>query len=93
MDNLPNTVLESIMCGTPVVGFEVGGIPDMIENGVNGYLADEISTDSLYAAIMKFLEFPDRFEREKIRDKAKEKYDLYIQAKRYIELFNEITNK
>lgn len=93
MDNLPNTVLESIMCGTPVVGFEVGGIPDMIENGVNGYLADEISTDSLYAAIMKFLEFPNRFDRKKIRDEAREKYDLNIQAKRYKELFNKITNQ
>ena len=93
MDNLPNTVLESIMCGTPVVGFEVGGIPDMIENGVNGYLADEISSDSLYTAIMKFFEFPDLFDREKIRDKAREKYDLNIQAKSYNELFNKITNQ
>jgi glycosyltransferase involved in cell wall biosynthesis len=93
MDNLPNTVLESIMCGTPVVGFEVGGIPDMIQNGVNGYLADEISAESLYAAIMKYLESPDRFDREKIRDLAREKYDLNIQAKRYKELFNKITNQ
>ncbi len=91
MDNLPNTVLESIMCGTPVVGFPVGGIPDMIENGVNGYLADEISVDSLYETITKFLKFPDRFDREKIRDLAIKKYDLNIQAKRYKELFKKIT--
>jgi len=38
-DNLPTTVLESLSCGTPVVGFNVGGIPDMISHKKNGYLA------------------------------------------------------
>jgi glycosyltransferase involved in cell wall biosynthesis len=38
-DNQPTTVMESLCCGTPVVGFDVGGIPDMIEHKVNGYLA------------------------------------------------------
>jgi len=38
-DNLPTTVLESLSCGTPVVGFDVGGIPDMIKHKWNGYLA------------------------------------------------------
>ncbi len=38
-DNLPTTVLESLSCGTPVVGFNVGGIPDMVRHKENGYLA------------------------------------------------------
>lgn len=38
-DNLPNTVLESLHCGTPVVAFNIGGMPDMITHKVNGYLA------------------------------------------------------
>ncbi len=38
-DNLPTTVQESLSCGTPVVGFQVGGIPDMISHKKNGYLA------------------------------------------------------
>ena len=38
-DNLPTTILESLACGTPVVGFDVGGIPDMIDHLKNGYLA------------------------------------------------------
>jgi len=38
-DNLPTTVLESLSCGTPVVGFNIGGIPDMIRHKENGYLA------------------------------------------------------
>ncbi|MCB0637130.1 MAG: glycosyltransferase, partial [Lewinella sp.] len=38
-DNLPNTVLESLSAGTPVVGFRIGGIPDMVRDGENGFLA------------------------------------------------------
>ena len=39
-DNLPNTVLESLACGTPVVGFRSGGIAEMVDHGVTGYLAE-----------------------------------------------------
>lgn len=39
MDNLPNTIVEAMACGVPCVGFNVGGLPQMIETGVNGYLA------------------------------------------------------
>ena len=38
-DNFPNTILESLSCGTPVVAFNVGGIPDLIMHKSNGYLA------------------------------------------------------
>jgi glycosyltransferase involved in cell wall biosynthesis len=39
IENFPNTILESINCGTPVVAFNIGGIPDMINHKGNGYLA------------------------------------------------------
>ncbi|WP_373544557.1 glycosyltransferase, partial [Chamaesiphon sp.] len=38
-DNLPNTVVEAIACGTPTVAFKIGGMPDLIQHQVSGYLA------------------------------------------------------
>jgi tetratricopeptide (TPR) repeat protein len=50
-DNLPNTVLEALACGLPVVGFRTGGVPDMLEHGKNGYLVDRGNVDGLAAGI------------------------------------------
>jgi glycosyltransferase involved in cell wall biosynthesis len=50
-DNLPNTVLESLACGKPVVAFRAAGLAAMIQDGVTGRLADPFSPASLAAAL------------------------------------------
>ena len=50
-DNLPNTVMESLACGLPVAAFNIGGMPDMIENEKNGYLAKPFSVEDLAEGI------------------------------------------
>lgn len=90
MDNLPNTVMESLMCGTPVIGFPVGGVPDMVQDGENGYLVPKISVSALGETIDRFIDAPSVFDRSHVRANAVGKYDLSIQAKAYIRLYESI---
>jgi glycosyltransferase involved in cell wall biosynthesis len=55
-DNLPNTIVESHLCGTPVVGFNCTGIAMMIEDGVNGALVNELDGKALAKGIHRALE-------------------------------------
>ena len=93
MDNLPNTVLESLLCGTPVIGFPIGGIPDMIQDGVNGYLTDAVSVDSLVKTLNMFLANPNCFNSAEIRANAVRQYDQKVQAQQYMDLFRSVLNK
>ncbi len=89
-DNLPNTMIESLLCGTPIIGFPVGGILDVLEDSENGYLCSEISVDTLQKNIEIFLNNSHLFDRQKIAQKAQEKYALKVQAKKYINLYHVI---
>ncbi len=55
-DNLPNTILESFTCGTPVVAFKTGGIPEIIDHKKNGYLAEFKNINDLAQGIKWCLE-------------------------------------
>lgn len=61
-DNLPNTVMESLACGTPLAAFTTGGIPDMVKHKYNGYLAEYRSSADLAAGIAWIYNYPDKAE-------------------------------
>ena len=88
-DNLPNTVIEAMSCGVPVVGFEIGGIPDMIEHKKNGFIAKPKDISSLLEGIDWALSLSD----EGIdvstfcRDYAENKFSQKIQAEAYKKLY------
>ncbi|MEM6843546.1 MAG: glycosyltransferase [Bacteroidota bacterium] len=88
-DNLPNVVLEALSCGTPVIGFNVGGIKDMVKPGFNGDIASETSAKRLYDTIAVFLENKKSFSRQAIREDATERYALSVQAQAYLLLYRE----
>ena len=89
-DNLPNTMLESLACGTPVAAFRVGGVAEVLEDGVTGMLAEPGDAGSLRSAILEFLEVPAR--REEMgangRSLILQKYTLRESARRYAELYS-----
>ena len=89
-DNLPNTMLEAIMCGTPVIGFSVGGIKDAITNGLNGYLSEEVTSEGLAKAITTFIDHRASFNAEVIRQDALQRYAPQIQATNYLALYNKL---
>jgi glycosyltransferase involved in cell wall biosynthesis len=91
-DNLPNTVLEALSCGTPCVAFDIGGMPDMIEHQQNGYLAKPYEIDDLAEGIIWTIENKERHQKlvYRAREKAEQEFTLEIQAYRYKSLFAEI---
>lgn len=52
VDNFPNTCLESVFCGTPVTAFDVGGISDIVDSRIDGYLAEPYSIQDFTNGIL-----------------------------------------
>ncbi|SIN80453.1 glycosyltransferase [Algoriphagus halophilus] len=75
MENQPTIIIESLSCGVPVVGFKIGGIPDMILHKENGYLAEPVDYKDLAEGIKYCLENKlrgfklDNFQPEYVLDK------------------------
>ncbi|MCX6579492.1 MAG: glycosyltransferase [Candidatus Aminicenantes bacterium] len=92
-DNLPNTMLESMACGTPVVSFAVGGMPDLIQDGVTGGMAPCFDTGKLGQIILDLVFDADKREQmgRNCRQVIEKNFKLQDQAANYIELFNELT--
>lgn len=68
-DNYPNVLVEAMACGLPCVGTNVGGIPEIILNGITGLLTPSNDPDALRTAITLVLENTDeKFDRAVIRD-------------------------
>ena len=83
-DNLPNTIVESMACGTPCVGFDIGGIPEMIAHQENGYVATYCDSNDLANGIAWCLD-PDRHPAlsAAARSAAVAAYSEAVAARRY----------
>jgi glycosyltransferase involved in cell wall biosynthesis len=89
-DNLPNTIMEAMSCGVPVVGFNVGGIPEMIDHLQNGYIAQPFSANNLAEGILWILEDSARYQKlsEAARKKVVNDYCYEVVAKQHLELYS-----
>jgi glycosyltransferase involved in cell wall biosynthesis len=83
-DNLPLVLQESMACGTPMVSFNIGGVPDLVRPQQTGLLAKPEDAEDFTQKIIELLE--DNSQREKLsqncREIALKEYPIELQAKR-----------
>lgn len=87
-ENLPNTIMEALSCGIPCVGFDIGGIPEMIDNRQNGYVAQYKSAEDLARGILWVLCEADYRQLSRCaRAKVLADYSERTVAEQYISLY------
>jgi glycosyltransferase involved in cell wall biosynthesis len=90
-DNYPNTLLEAMGCGVPCVGFATGGVPELIENGATGYVAEAVgNASSLAGAIEKFISTDSDSRRSmglRAREIVLDRNRLQMQAEKYLQVY------
>lgn len=94
-DNLPNVALEAIACGVPVCGFDVGGMPDIVRNGWNGFLAPLRDSRVLADGAAAILGDDDlrRHMAGNARAHAAQRFSLDGQANTYAALYAELAGR
>lgn len=93
-ENLPNTIMESMACGTPCVGFDIGGIPEMIDHLQNGYVARYKDVEDLCHGIEWILD-NDKYKdlSESCIKKVQSVYSEEVVTEKYISLYQELLDK
>jgi len=91
-ENLPNTGLEAMACGTPCVAFNIGGMSDLIEHKKTGYLAKPYESEDLARGIAWVLENEGRYQKlsSNARKKAEQEFGMELQAQRFVMLYKEL---
>lgn len=85
-------VLESMACGTPVVAFGVGGVPELVRPSVTGYLAKPEQPHDLGAGVLKLLDEANRLQAmsHRCREVVLSEYTLELQVQRYMDLYKHV---
>ncbi len=91
LDNLPNTATEAMACGTPVVAFRTGGLPEIVDHGVSGMLAEGFDPEALAQSIADVLLNPQhlRSMAARAREQAEAKWHPARIAALYAEVYSE----
>jgi glycosyltransferase involved in cell wall biosynthesis len=88
-EGLGVVTIEAMACGTPAIGTNVGGIPDVIKDGYNGFLVPPKSSDALATKIIEILsnqELQEFFTKNGIRT-VKEKFSWVTVSDKFVNLF------
>lgn len=87
-ENLANTVMEALTCGTPAVAFDIGGMSDMILPGENGYLAKPFDVTELARGIEDMAAL--QRSKEEIRKTVSERFSLEKVGEAYRAVYEEL---
>lgn len=93
-ENSGTVAIESMACGTPVISFRVGGVPDPVRPGVTGHLAEPENVDDFRRGIIQLLENESlrKYMGEQARSIVVEEYDINLWAQRFIRLCKSLVN-
>lgn len=88
-ENLSNTIMESLACGTPVACFDIGGNGDMVEHRKNGYLARPFDADDLAYGIRWLMDTGSTSPHLRLNARAKCEREFAVEdiAQRYVSLY------
>ena len=91
-DNLPNTVLEAMSCGTPILAFNVGGVPDLVTDGLTGRLAPAGDSAALSTRLLSIIANPGECETwgANCRRRITQDFSLSLQTQRYSSLYESL---
>lgn len=90
-DNLPNTIMEAMACAIPVVAFNTGGIPDLIDHQQNGYLAKFKSAADLADGLAYVLKHENKTQLgDAAREKVLEKFNDDVVASKYMAVYQSL---
>ena len=91
-DNLPNTIMESLACGTPVISTDVGGISDMVTDNYNGRLIQRDNSGQMADAILHSMEHKETLPKwsANARASAELNFSHQKQGSEYIKVFNRL---
>ena len=91
-DNLPNTILEAMSCEVPVIGSNVGGIPDMVRDGNTGLLFEPGNPSELEQKIRYLIEHPEERQimAKQARETVKESFSPRVQGEALMKLYTSL---
>ena len=91
-DNLPNVMLESFACGTPVLAFPIGGLNEHIINYTTGLLCNNISSESLSDCIEDFSKKMNKFNRKVIQNYAQDNFGEINIVNKHLDIYKKLLN-
>lgn len=90
-DNLPNTGLEALACGLPLIVFPVEGVTDFVEHGKNGIIVNQVNAKELAKGIESiFIKYDLDAMGKKSQEKALNQFSMETQINKYIELYSSL---